>query len=112
MLAGNCALEERSGDTVHLSLDPRSESLLTRQRKDAIADALSEHFGEKLAVDISVSEASSETPHQKAERVSDERIDAARKSLESDPNVQTLKNMFGAELKPDSIELINPPHSD
>jgi len=41
-----------------------------------------------------------------------ERLEAARQSLEADPNVQTLKNMFGAELKTDSIELINPPQSD
>ena len=112
MLAGNCALEDRRGNTVHFSLDSRSESLLTRQRKDAIADALSRHFDENLNVEISVSDVVSETPHQKAERISDEKIDAARKSLESDPNVQTLKNMFGAELRPDSIELINPPRSD
>jgi len=112
MLAGNCALERRSGNTVFFSLDPRSESLLTRPRKEAIAQALSKHFGEELEVDISVAEPSAETPHQAQTRIADERIDAARAALESDPNVQTLKNMFGAELKTESIELINPPQSD
>jgi hypothetical protein len=32
--------------------------------------------------------------------------------LEADPNVQALKNMFDAELKTDSIELINPTQND
>jgi DNA polymerase-3 subunit gamma/tau len=112
MLAGNCALESREGNVIHLGLDPRSDSLLTSARKEAIADALSRHFGERLRVDINVSEGSGETPNQVEVRLADEQISAARESLEADPNVQTLKNMFGAELNPDSIELINPPQSD
>ncbi len=112
MLADNCALQKRSGNTVYFSLDPRSESLLTRPRKEALADALSSHFGEHLLVDVSVTGTSAETPNQEETRVADERVDAARASLESDPNVQTLKNLFGAELKTDSIELINPSQSD
>jgi len=112
LLAGNCALLRREGDTVFLSLDPRSESMLTRQRKEALAEALSEHFSEQLLVDISLGEAVVETPMQEETRLEDERIDAARESLESDPNVQALKNMFDAELKTDSIELINPAKND
>jgi hypothetical protein len=39
--------------------------------------------------------------------MADERLEEARLSLEADPNVQTLKSMFGAELKTDSIEIIS-----
>jgi DNA polymerase-3 subunit gamma/tau len=112
MLAGNCALERREGNTVHFSLDPRSESMLTRQRKDALAAALSKHFGEDLAVDIRVAEAPPETPQEQETRVADARMVAARASLEADPNVQALKNMFGAELKADSIEPLDTSRSD
>ena len=112
LLAGNCALLRREGNTLFLSLDPRSESMLTRQRKEALAKALSDHFSEPLLVDISMGEAVDETPMQEETRLADERIEAARESLESDPNVQALKNMFDAELKTDSIELINPPQND
>jgi DNA polymerase-3 subunit gamma/tau len=112
MLAGNCALDGREGNTVHFSLDPRSESMLTRQRKDALAAALSKHFGEELAVDIRVAQAPPETPHERENRMADQRIVSARKSLESDPNVQALKKMFGAELKADSIEPLDPSRSD
>ncbi len=112
MLAGNCALERREGNTLHFSLDPRSESMLTRQRKEALAAALSQHFGEQLQVDIRIAEAPPETPHEQENRIADERIVAARESLESDPNVQALKNMFGAELKPDSIEPLDTSRSD
>jgi DNA polymerase-3 subunit gamma/tau len=112
MLASNCVLERRDGNTVFLSLDPRSDSYLTAPRKEAIAEALSRHFDEPLRVDVSITESVGETPNQVEVRVADEKISAARAALESDPNVQTLKNMFGAELNPDSIELINPPQSD
>jgi DNA polymerase-3 subunit gamma/tau len=112
MLAGNCAFERREGNTLHFSLDPRSESMLTGPRKEALAAALSKHFGEQLQVDIRIAAAPPQTPHEQENRVADERIDAARASLESDPNVQALKNMFGAELKPDSIEPLDTSRSD
>jgi DNA polymerase-3 subunit gamma/tau len=112
MLASNCVLERRDGNTIYFSLDPRSDSYLTAPRKEAIAEALSRHFDERLRVDVSISESVGETPNQVEVRVADEKMSAARAALESDPNVQTLKNMFGAELNPDSIELINPPQSD
>ena len=112
LLAGNCALLRREGNTLFLSLDPRSESMLTRQRKEALSTALSDHFSEPLLVDISMGEAVAETPMQEETRLADERIEAAIESLESDPNVQALKNMFDAELKTDSIEIIKPTQSD
>jgi DNA polymerase-3 subunit gamma/tau len=112
MLASNCALLRREGGMVYLSIDPRSESLLTRSRKQALAEALSKHFGEPLSVDISIGEAEAETPVQQESRLADERMEAARVRLESDPNVQAMKDMFGAELKTDSIELINPPQDN
>ena len=112
MLASNCAFEARDGDTLRFGLDPRSESLLTKERKEAISDSLSRHFGQRMRVEIGIAESAAETPTQERVRIADERLDAARASLEADPNVQTLKNMFGAELKADSIELLNSPQSD
>ncbi len=109
LLASNCAFLRREKNVVHLGLDRRSESLLTRSRQDAIAAALSRRFGEALKVDILVggTESGNETPVQQAARLVDERKAAARASLEADPNVKALKDMFGAELNPDSIELVD-----
>jgi len=112
LLAGNCALLRREGNTIYLSLDPRSESYLTRQRKEILAAAISSRFGESLTVDISIGEAADETPLQEESRLVDERLEAERAKLEADPNVKALKTMFGAELNTDSIELNNPPQSD
>ncbi len=112
LLASNCAFLRRDGNTVCLGLDPRSESLLTRARKDALAAALSQHFAEQLIVDVSMGAEAGETPVQQESRMADERIEAARQRLEADPNVQAMKDIFGAELKTETIELMNPSQSD
>ena len=106
-LASNCAYLRREADTVFLSLDGRSESYLTRPRQAALAAALSQHFGEDLKVDISVGVATDETPVQKEARKESEDLDAARAGLEADPNIKTLKDMFGAEIVADSVEPID-----
>jgi len=112
LLASSCALLRREGNTIFFSLDPGSESYLTRQRKDSLAIALSKYFGESLVIDISIGQADVESPMQTESRQTDERIAAERAKLEADPNVQALKDMFGAELKTESIKLNNPAQSD
>jgi len=112
LLAINCALLRREGNTLFFSLDGKSDSMLTTARRGALAKALSEHFGEPLIVKIEMGEVAPETPVQEESRLTDERYKAARASLESDPNVQTLQTMFGAELKTDSIEPITPSQPD
>ena len=112
LLASNCAYAAARGQYD----SPGSRSALgvaAHQATQGFAGRrLSTHFGEKLAVDITLGAEAGETPVQEESRMADERMEAARQTLEADPNVQTSKNMFGAELKTDSIELINPPQSD
>ena len=112
MLAASCTFIVREDNRVRLGLDPRSESYLTNTRRQALSEALSKHYGEPLVADITVGEGDGETPIQQETRLADERLDAARADLESDPNVQTLKNLFGAELKADSIEILNQAGTD
>lgn len=107
LLANNCAMLRREGNIIYLDLDSRSESLLTTQRQQALGEALSSHYAETLRVDISLGHAKKETPVQEEVRLSDEALQAARLSLESDPNVQALKDMFGATLNSDSVQILN-----
>jgi DNA polymerase-3 subunit gamma/tau len=112
LLAASCALLRRENNTVFFSLDPGSESYLTRQRKESLAKTLSDHVGEPLVVDISIGKVEVESPMQAESRQVDERFAAEREKLEADPNVQALKSMFGAELSAESIKLNIPPQSD
>ncbi len=105
MLATNCAFERRDGKTLHFSLDKRSESFLTRQRQEQLAKALSDYVGESVQVEIKVAASETpDTPQQEASRLADERLEQARQSLESDPNVQALKSVFGAEMNTETIK--------
>jgi len=106
LLAANCAYQRREGNSLYLLLDARSESLLTKSRQQTLATALAGEFGEPLRIEIAVGRAEKETPIQTEARIVDEKLEAARQSLEADPNVRALKDMFGAELKADSIEIV------
>ena len=110
LLASNCAYLRRDGNTIFLGLDKRSESLLTRQRQTALAEALTKYFGESLNLDISLQESKTDkattTPIQEEIQREDERLKDARVSLESDPNVRVLRDMFGAEINADSVEIV------
>ncbi len=108
LLASNCAYLHRENSTLNFNLDSRSQSLLTKSRRKALAAAVSEHFGEELRVEISIAEPAPETPMQEEARRADEKMEAARASLESDPNVKAMQDMFGAQLNPESIELVQP----
>jgi DNA polymerase-3 subunit gamma/tau len=105
LLASNCAYIRRDSNIVYLCLDGRSESLLTSSRQAALSKALATHFSEPLKVDIAIDAVKAETPLQEEARKIDEGRDAARAGLEADPNVKALKDMFGAQLIPDSVEI-------
>ena len=107
LLASNCAYIRRENNIVYLCLDGRSESLLTSSRQAALSKALAIHFGEPLKVEIAIDEIAAETPLQEEARKIDEGLDAAQAGLEADPNVKALKDMFGAQLIPDSVEVIS-----
>jgi DNA polymerase-3 subunit gamma/tau len=108
MLASNCAFDRRDGHALHFVLDARAESYLTRARRDELAKALSESLGTGVQVEIAVGRPeTAPTPIQAASAREDQRLEAAKRELESDPNVQTLKSVFGAEIKPDSIKPLN-----
>ncbi len=107
LLASNCAYLHRENSTLYFNLDSRSQSLLTKSRQQALAAAVSEKFGEALRVEISIADVAPETPIQEEARRVDEKMEAARASLESDPNVKALQDMFGAQLNLDSIELVH-----
>ena len=112
LLAKSCALLDRDESSVRLALDARSESFLTRDRETGLAEALSKYFGKPLKVSIALqgerAEQDFETPLQKEERQEDERLEAARRSLDDDPNVVAMKEMFGAEMSRNSVELVKP----
>jgi DNA polymerase-3 subunit gamma/tau len=102
-LAGNCQLVARTGDHFRFLLDERAGSLHTRQLEDRFAQALRQLVGDAATLEIERGGAG-DTPARRAEQARDERLESARAALERDPNVQTLRERFGAVLQPESIK--------
>ncbi len=102
-LAVNCQLLAREGNHFRFLLDERARALHTRQLEDRFAQALKGLVGDAVTLEIGQGGAG-DTPARREEQARDERIEKARVSLERDPNVQTLRDRFGAVLQPDSIK--------
>jgi DNA polymerase-3 subunit gamma/tau len=108
-LASNCELLREEGKTFFLRLEERHVHLLTKQQQDNLRQALETHFGEPRKIRIETGSTQKETLAQKKQREADERMQAARDSIDSDPNVQALMQTFGATIQDESIEPLDSP---
>jgi len=102
-LAGHCVLKEHTRDRIQLALAPAQEHLLNPTQKERLQKALKTRFGEDVRIVISVEDPAAETPARKREREEHERQKAAEASVENDPNVRALQDLFDATLDRDSI---------
>ena len=102
-LAGHCQLLAREGNHFRFLLDARAVTLHTRQLEDRFVQALRRLVGDAATLEIEQGGAG-DTPARRDEKARDERLESARAALERDPNVQSLRERFGAVLQPDSIK--------
>ncbi len=107
-LAAHCTLERLDVDRVRLRLDRAGEPFRSRAREERLAQALSDHFGRPLRIELDVVEeaVAVDTPARRRQIETADRLQAARSSIESDPNVRAMREVFNAELVPDSIKPI------
>ena len=111
-LAANCRLIERSGSAVHLELDPAHEHLLTGALKTRLAEALERHSGGPVRLRIEVGGARGDTPARRQEAREIQRQKQAEASIQADPNVRAMQDIFGATIEPDSIRPVGPESSE
>ena len=81
-----------------------AETLRTRQLEDRFAQALGRLVGAPVRLEFEVGGAAGDTPARREEQARDERLELARLALENDPNVQALRDRFGAVIQPESIK--------
>jgi DNA polymerase-3 subunit gamma/tau len=103
-LAVNCALEKRDGDRFALVLTPAYEQLAGTSARQRLEQALRQQFGAAARLEIRIGEPPGETPAMKRARQSEERHQAAVRSIEDDSVVQDIREVFNAELRPDLIQ--------
>jgi DNA polymerase-3 subunit gamma/tau len=103
-LASHCRLIDRTGDRFRFLLDARAESLRTRQLEDRLALALTRLTGAPVRLEFEIGAEAGDTPARREEQARDLRLEQARLALESDPNVQAMRDRFGAVIQPESIK--------
>ncbi|CAN5319989.1 hypothetical protein BH24PSE2_BH24PSE2_00750 [soil metagenome] len=106
-LATHCLCVRHDGDEWELVLDPDDAHLLTDQLKRRLVQVLREQAGGKLNLRYSVGTVDGETVARREARRVDERLEAAKASIDEDPNVRALKKAFGARVQPDSVKPVN-----
>ena len=106
-LANNCVMLARDGSRIALQLDPAGESMLTGQLKDRLRKALSDYFDADISIDIAIERPKQETPNMALSRKADEKLRAARESLDEDPNIVALKETFDATIQEESVRPVD-----
>jgi len=102
-LASHCILAGRDGNTVRLLLDANGELFRTAAMEEKLTQAICEYLGETVRLEITVSTEAKNTPASRRQAAADGRLQAARASIENDPNVRAMQDMFGASVNPESI---------
>lgn len=99
-LARNSALAAFDGRSVSLILSPQFEKLAQRRHVEALGAALSVRHGSDVSVDISIRDDESVmTPSAQREAEAAARQREAEQAIEADPNVQALRDRFGATIE-------------
>jgi DNA polymerase-3 subunit gamma/tau len=104
-LAAHCVVEDDDGSRLVLRLDPALAAVRADVHERRIHEALSEAgYPRQLVIKEGALPDGLETPQQQADRRAAEQHAWALDVLRSDPNVQALKNVFGAEIDEASVK--------
>ena len=103
-LAVHCMFLGRQGNKVRLSLDPEGAHFRTNLMEDKLRQALSTYYGEAVVLEfVEGAPEAMNTPARQLKAAADDRLQNARASIENDPNVRAMKEIFGATVTPESI---------
>ncbi len=102
-LAAHCAWGGKESDKVRLLLDPEGETFSRPTLVDKLAQALSAHFGETIRLEIVPATEVIDTPARQQKAAADDRLQNARRSIETDASIRAMREVFGGTVQPDSI---------
>ncbi|MGH8496286.1 MAG: DNA polymerase III subunit gamma/tau [Gammaproteobacteria bacterium] len=106
-LAAHSLCVRHDDDTWKLLLDPEDAHLLTEQLRRRFLQALEDEAGRPVRLEYRIGKLEGETVARRNARQADERLEAARASIDEDPNVRALKETFGARVQPESVKPVN-----
>ncbi len=105
-LAAHCSLLSKENSRIRLLLDESGEPFRRPALEDKLAQALSAHYGVtvKLEFETGARSGAIDTPARRQQAQAQDRLQAARVAIESDPNVQAMRDIFGATVLPESVK--------
>ncbi|MBI5790715.1 MAG: DNA polymerase III subunit gamma/tau [Rhodocyclales bacterium] len=103
-LAQHCELSERSESAIRLRLDPAHKYLLGKPQQEKLQAELQASFGGSLRLEIDVAEVASETPAERSRNAQRERQERAIASIEQDPFVRDVVDLFDASIDESTIK--------
>jgi DNA polymerase III subunit gamma/tau len=103
-LAQHCELSERSETAIRLRLAPLHKHLLGKPQQDKLQAELQACFGRPLRLEIDVAEPASETPAERSRNAQRERQERAVASIEQDPFVRDVVDLFDASIDESTIK--------
>ncbi len=106
-LAEHSVFAGQAGSVVRLQLDQTYQHLLRKKSVAQLEQALSEARSESLSLEIEICEPTGDTPASRQVRKEQEKMTLARESIDQDPGVSALKEMFDASVEPDSIRPVD-----
>ena len=102
-LAAHCVLTAKEGNKVQLALDADGETFRRPALEDRLAQALSAHYGETIKLEITTAAETPNTPARLQKAAAEDRQQTARASIETDPTIRAMRDIFGATVQPDSV---------
>jgi DNA polymerase-3 subunit gamma/tau len=106
-IASHCVLEKLEAGQFYLTLDESNATLLNDSHKQRIQQHLSDLFAEAVLINMQVGPVSSETPAARRQRLTAERLQQAKNTIQQDENVVAMIEVFSARLDMDSIKPVN-----
>ena len=103
-LAQHCELSERSESAIRLRLAPVHRHLLGKPQQDKLQAELQVCNGRPLRLEIDVAEPAGETPAERSRNAQRERQERAIASIEQDPFVRDVVDLFDASIDESTIK--------
>jgi len=103
-LAQYCELSQLTDATIHLRLSPVHKHLLGKAQQDKLQTELQIHYGRPLRMEIEVAEPAGVTPAERIQTAQRERQDRAIASIEQDPFVREVVDLFDASIDESTIK--------
>lgn len=105
-LALNSCLMHLDDDKITIQLAPASEPMRTASAEARLEKLLQKTLKIPIKLQVEIGELAEETPHQHMQRLKRIQLDLAEEALLQEPVIKGLEQKFGAQLKRETIALI------